>query len=512
MKKIHTFITAGCFLLCFVFLLAFVKGPKGDPLYFQKNADTAIGSPFELSNSTARYVLTDAIVKNHTFFLTQSEAQLGIPDVVDYKGKFFSIFTPGVSFLGVPFYIIGNYFGMPQYGTYFTIALFAFVNALLIFKLSRSFGVNIYASVLSGFAFLFATNALPYSQSFTQHHITVTLILLSLLNIRKERTWFTNILLGMYFGFSLLVDIPNAFLLMPVLGYAFFKHFSVKEHLHSLKVHIKTSIIALCIGIIPLLGAFAYYNYQTTGSYTKIAQLIGRTHFFRKQTAIQNPADSPTEKKDTALKGVQIVGLPFETRNMLNGFYILIFSNERSIFYYSPVLILGLIGLLLAFKKNNETDLLKIIFSIAIINVVLYSMFDDPWGGWSFGPRYLIPSTALLSIGIGPFLQFLKKKYIAAILFVVLLLGSIYINVLGTITTSAIPPKVEAEALKPALPYTYDYNFSFIDKNESSNLLYNQVFTDVMNERTYLLLLTAVLSVLAIAITIASSTQKEKTS
>lgn len=87
-------------LLCLVLIIPVVRGKAGTPFYYQKpqEMDTKIGSPFELSNSISRYVLTEAIVNNQSFFLSLDQARAAAPDVVDYKGKFISIFTPGVSF------------------------------------------------------------------------------------------------------------------------------------------------------------------------------------------------------------------------------------------------------------------------------------------------------------------------------------------------------------------------------------------------------------------------------
>src|SRR5579872_1067478 len=99
MKKIAYLSTICVFFFILVFLAIGVRGQKGNPLYFQNTYDTKVGGPFEASNSTSRYALTEAIVKNKSFFLTPVLAKFASPDVIIFKGNYVSIFTPGVSFL-----------------------------------------------------------------------------------------------------------------------------------------------------------------------------------------------------------------------------------------------------------------------------------------------------------------------------------------------------------------------------------------------------------------------------
>src|SRR5579883_1248423 len=89
--------------LCLIALAFFIKGQVGNPIYYQNELNTQVGGPFEVSNSTSRYALTEAIVTKHTFFLTPELARFSAPDVSYYNGKFFSLFTPGVSFFSIPF-------------------------------------------------------------------------------------------------------------------------------------------------------------------------------------------------------------------------------------------------------------------------------------------------------------------------------------------------------------------------------------------------------------------------
>lgn len=463
-------------------LLAFsIVGQKGDPISFQKEKDTRQGGPFELSNSNSRYALTEAIVEDKTFFLDQSLAKFASPDVVDYKGKFFSIFTPGVSFLGLPFYLIGKWVGLPQLLTYLSVTILAFLNLFLVVKLTQKFCPSLLASLLSGFIFLFATNALAYSTTFTQHHLSVTIILLSLLNaLEKKRTWAKNIFLGFLLGASLLTDIPNLILLLPILFYVSLKHFQFQRLQKKLVATFNLAILGIILGLTPLIFLFAWYNYQTTESYIKTGQTIGRSHFFREELPSSQPKEI-TDKKP-------VLKTPFNPRNELNGLYILLLSNERSWLYYSPIVLLGFWGIFFLYKNKATRDISLVILSMVTGNIALYAMFGDPWGGWAFGPRYLIPASALLCASLGVAAQKLKKNLLFTLIFLTLLAYSIGVSSLGALTTTAIPPKVEAVNLKPRIPYTYQYNLKIAGKNQSTSLLYNVFLSDYLRTHEFIIL------------------------
>lgn len=451
---------------------------------FQTDRSTSLGSPFELSNSTARFALTESIVKYHSLFLNYTLAKFSAPDVVTYKGKYTSIFTPGVSFSAIPFYIIGQKFGVPQLTSYFLITLFGLLNAFLIFRLSRKLGASFYSSLIAGFVFLFATNAFNYSFSFTQHNISTTIILLAILNTLGKRSWLSNILFGILAGIGVLVDIPNLIMILPAGLYAFFQSFNLEKLGENKKVFtVRSSVVGFIIGVIPFLIIFGWYNHATTGSYTTLAQSIGRTDIFDSNVTQQNAnvntdALAPDQSKPIGLS------LPFDTRKQLNGFFILLISNQRSWLFYSPVILLGIFGFWIAFRNGKRKTAIQILISTILLNILLYSMFGDPYGGWAFGTRYLIPGASLMSVGLALFLTE-KRNIFTYSIFAVLLIYSIGINSAGVLTTSAVPPKVETDQMKNPIPYTYDYNFDLLNGGRNSSLAYSLFFSNKIQSKYY---------------------------
>jgi len=74
-------------------------------------------------------------------------------------------------------------------------------------------------------------------------------------------------------------------------------------------------------------------------------------------------------------------------------------------------------------------------------------------------------------------------------IFVVLAAYSIGVNVLGVMTTTQIPPKVEALNLPNPIPYTYVYNWQLMtERNLNSSLVYNLYLSDRLTSCDYSLL------------------------
>lgn len=476
MKKLVFFTTFAILALGLLLLVVRGKQSNGN-VYFQDAYDTAVGGPFEGSNSTSRYALTQAIVDDYSYYFDDSKARFASPDLVFYKNKYFSIFTPGISFIAVPFYMLGKYLGYSQLVTFTSTLLFAIGNFILINLLARKLGVTFWAAVMCGFIFTFATNALPYSLTLTQHHASVFVILAGVLLATYRPSFVSNCLLGCLFSAGLLIDIPNVFMMLPIIFYVLWRHFQIDINEKKVTLSFRFVSIGLIIGILPFLFLFAAYNFSLTGSYAKIGQTIGRT-------------DYPPKAENTSLKGevkdVNKINLPYETRRLLSGLNILLFSNERGIFFFSPVLILGLIGIVIKLKEKKTDKIVLIIISVILVDILSYSMFGDPWGGWSFGPRYLIPASALLAVLCGIAITRYRRNMVYMLIFFVLAGYSVFINSLGALTTNNVPPKVEAVNLTEPIPWTYKYNLKFILENKSASLAYNSYFNTFMSVQSYL--------------------------
>ena len=263
-------------------------------------------------------------------------------------------------------------------------------------------------------------------------------------------------------------------MMVPLVGYIFLKHFEFNKGSEKINFKLKLNFVGLIIGLIPLLALFGWYNYSLTGSPTRLAQIMGRAKEFSSNVDNQEEAQ-PQDYSD----------FPLKTGNLITGLPILLVSNQRGIFFYNAIVVFGLIAYVLFYKQNYKKEEVLLIISIVVVSILTYSMFHDPHGGWAFGPRYLIPASALLSIGIGKYIQN-YNSYLANIIFSIICIYSIGVNVLGAMTSTQVPPKEEAVALSAPIPYTYEYNWQLLDKGRISPLLYNTLFKNILSPKGYI--------------------------
>lgn len=456
-------------LISGVVLVGVTRGKVVDGRLYHQRADerdTLMGGPFESSGSTARYAVTEAWVEEGTFMFNQDRAEFASPDVAGGDGKYFSLFTPGVSLLAVPFYWLGKTMGVPQITTYAFMSLLGLINMVLVAKLAGRLGASRAAAWLAGIAFLFGTNALAYSQTMTQHHLSVTLLLTSLWLVDQSNSWWRNILLGFVFGWSVMTDIPNLFMSLPVGFWWLSKHIQVATKRKKKVLRIDLRLVTIALSLIPVIYLFGWYNQQLTGSPVTLAQMVGRAKEFDAGKQQQTNEDKSLIDKQFEQK------LPLNTRDQMTSLWILLLSNQRGWWHYSPILSLGVVGLVWAYARKERSALLNMMIATVMMNILVYSMFGDPWGGWSFGPRYLIPASALVCIGVGLLVEKWRTKWWGLVLAWLMLSVSVGINVMATLTTTLIPPKVEALNLVEPVAYTMKRNWDLMNEGFNNSLVY----------------------------------------
>ncbi|TXH62182.1 MAG: hypothetical protein E6Q84_01725 [Thiothrix sp.] len=446
-----------------------VKGDKNSVYHNSSFLESYETSPFESSHSSSRYALVKSLFEDNTIFLKPELAALASPDLSKLENKYISIFTPGVSFLSLPAYALGNLVGFPQLFAFGFVTLVSVFNIYLVAKLASKMGAKKSYAIFSGLVYGFATNALAYSGTLTQHSISVAIGLLLTILLYKDITFYRVAIFGLLYGLGVMVDIPNAILFMPQLIYYFFTFFRVLYDRYKNPVHlaINSKIIILFSGLfIPLL-IFGLYNNTATGSPFKLGQRLGRAIYPPESVNTQQhitPSVTPVNKEKFK---------QFDTERQIRGYYTLIFSDTRGIFYYFPVLLIGVLGIIYLWISKLNTSLHAITITTIVLNLILYATFNDPWGGWAFGPRYLLPTSAYLCVFLGIYLSKIKGKIVPLTLTLILLIPSAYVSVAGAITTTVVPPDIYTESLVDRIPDDYQYNLNLIKAGKSSSLPYN---------------------------------------
>lgn len=448
-------------------LILIIRGLSGNPTSADLlTSHWSHGGPLELSPERGRFALLYSVIENHSLIFDVSVARLAVPDLaINSSGQYVSLFAPAVSLMAAPGYLLGKFFGIAQVGSYSIIALFAFFNVLLIQSIASRLGAGRVSSVLGALAFLFATPALPYATTLYQHHISVFLLLFSLWVLLAMRNIWSLTLVWFACALSVVVDNPNLFFMFPVGLFSLMRLFSLVQTEKGFQA--KKVVVALLtvLGFVPPLVLFGWYNQSAYGNPFQLAGTLQGVSEIGSdgRPAIENSYEkqvlSPEERAERELAQDEektAVGF-FKTRNLYNGFYIHFLSPDRGVIYFSPVILLGIVGLALLYRRNAQIAAL-LIASIGA-NILLYSMWGDPWGGWAFGSRYLIPTYALLAIGMAfGFSQWRFRTLFLAV-FIPLFAYSAWVNTLAAVTTNANPPEVQVLSLEKQSGHEEKYTF-----------------------------------------------------
>jgi len=493
----------------FIFILSVlslsVRGIMGVPDSKQlSSSEWKENGPFELSPERGRFALLYSVIEDKSLQFSNNIGKFAEPDVAVSKGRFVSLFAPLVSFTVAPGYIVGKYFGASQFGAYSVIALFAFFNAILIALISIKLGAHKWVSLIGSLVFIFATPAFAYGVNLYQHHLSTFLILLALYSLLLSQKLWSFFLVFFLCALAIPLDYPNVFFLFPIGIYAMSKTslLSMSKEKLTLQLNLKKLLTVFAM-IIPIAG-FLLFNYLSYGNPFQLSgtlQTVENLNRGKEKISIENL--KPTTEDKVVVKKSAVGS--FKSRNILNGFYILFISPDRGVIFFTPIMLFGVFGLIMSVHKKIK--LYPVLVATIGANVLLYSMWGDPWGGWAFGARYLIPSYALLSIFIALLLTYWKDKIWPYIVFIPLLLYSVAVNTLGAITTSAIPPKVEVLALEKISGtiqrYNYQRNWEFLMSGHSKSFAYQTWLSNYMTTLQFYELLTfsivAVFGILFIA-------------
>jgi len=485
-------------LFCLLILSLSIRGLPGAPTPKELNQskwhDTG---PLELSPERGRYALIYSLVENKSFFFTKELADFSEPDIGYANGKYVSLFAPGVSFLAMPTYMIGRAFGIPQVGAFFTAALFAVINGLLLRAIAIRLGAHPIAASVGAIAFVFASPAFAYAVTLYQHHISTFLILMSAYILLRWNNLLSLAAIWFLCAAAIPIDYPNLFFMLPIGFFALGRLFVVKNDKKKLSVKIKfLGLGTFLAALLPLLF-FCWFNYNSSGNAFQLTGTLKTVKQAEFEERIRTNTLTKEEKKlvhDTNYLeyNKSAVGF-FSSRRMINGLYEHITSVDRGLIVFTPVMLFSIFGII--YSLTSKKPLIAVLIAIIGFNILLYSMWGDPYGGWAFGSRYLIPSYAILSIFLGVFLTRHRKNLLILVLFFIILCYSLGVNTLGALTSNQNPPKVEAVGLGRIThrveKYTYERNIDFLKDAGTKSYAYHVYFNKLLSPVQYYMVILA---------------------
>jgi hypothetical protein len=497
-RKQNILIILGIIFISGFLYAATLHGVGGNPqaIDFKNNLDQAT-KPFELSPERGRFAHVYSLAEYGTYNLSPAWAEVVYPDVGVAGGKYFSFFAPGISYYSTPFYMVGKAFDLAQVFTFASISFLAIASLLMIYLIGRRiFDMEPTTALLAVVMFGFTSFAWSYSVTLYQHIGTVFLITSGLyaawrFSQKGRYSFLWALYVGCAYGFSVMVDYPNALMALPVVLYLLYTTITVKEMETVYKFFVKTSVVGALIGFIILTGAHFYLNAHYFGSWKQLAGSIPSYTPPGYQPVFATATTSPV----TAVEHEKNVAGFFKEQNIPQSSFVLLFSTDRGLFIYWPAALLSIIGIYIYRKKFKVVH--YAIISLILINFLVYASWGDPWGGWAFGPRYLIPLMPWLALFATVSLSEGRRWVLRRVVASVFLAYSTAVSLLGVLTTNAVPPKFEAIFL-PIKKYGYAFNVHFLTGGQSASYAYNSLFSNAMALTSYFFLLYLLLLIVII--------------
>ncbi len=494
------------FIFIAVILVLASRGVIGNPRSTElNNPSWKQEGVFELSPERGRFSLLYSLVEDRSFSYSVDIAKFATPDVGYIDGKYVSLFAPGLSFIVMPGYLTGKWFNASQIGAYLVITFFAILNCLLIYKISHKITKRTSASLLASLIFIFATPAFAYSVNLYQHHVSTFILLGALYLLFFVHTWWSTFLIFLLCAVSIPVDYPNLFIMIPVGISVLTRLIKLEIIQHKIKGQISLPSIIAVLGVVPPLLFFMWFN---TNSYGKPLQFSGTVPSVKAidENGLPTVPDNQELKNvsefvDTEKQDKDAVSF-FSTRDTLNGFYTHTISRDRGVIFFTPVILFGIIGLYLLSKQDYSKSV--VLTFIASITLMLYSMWGDPWGGWAFGSRYLIPVYAILAISTSVLIAKFGRRLLLLVLFTPIFIYSVYVNTAGALGTVASPPKEEVLFLESQTGkiqrFSYDRSLELIQSDNTTSIVYNYGLRNSLKLNDYFMIIVVSISLLGVGL------------
>jgi len=362
-------------------------------------AGAAFYHPVEYDNTASRYALISAIIDHGTLNIDASHNDT--IDRAQWKGHYYSNKAPGASFLGMPVYwMLRNltplkdvrpmvWLDMYIVRVMTTTLLFALLGVVM-YRLALYCGAVPRQALMMIMAYGFGTIALLHASLFSGHQIAAScsffsfalLVYCSLNNrIAQKTNWLWGLLAGCFAGLAVLTDYTAIVIAVCLAAYAVTSRCDMR-----LKAGFVTGALLCAI----VLAAYNMACFDNPFSFSYEHQSYEK---FREGT----------------LQGIWGVGFPRLTAMMA-----LLISPSRGLFFIMPVLLLSFWGLADMFggQKLQREGVFTII--IVIISFLFVAGFYGWHGGWSFGPRYLVPMLPFLAV---PLAFFKGRSYLFWLLF-----------------------------------------------------------------------------------------------
>jgi hypothetical protein len=348
---------------------------------------TYVGA-FKSNDERAMFSGTDSFVKRGDFTINQLYWDYTNVGMVNTRGDMVPNYEPAQMVLAIPFYLWGRLLGASVQGVMFYGAVSMALAAAVLYLSLLELGCSRRSGVLGALVFAFATAAWPYSRTFFREPPTALFYLAAVYGLlryrppgRRRLGWLA--LTGAAFGLAYttkqisIVIVPSLLLLL----FAYERHRPPAPGSSLARERIRAAL-ALLLPLALLLALQAVYNRQV---------LAGVQAFAR---------DIIVYTTDPQLSQ----SVPIRMLRALLGLTI---SPYKGLFWYSPVVLLGLVGLVPMLRRRPWEC---VAFALIVGGYLLgYSRYNYWSGGVAWGSRYMLPVIPFLVLLAVPVWQWLAR-------------------------------------------------------------------------------------------------------
>jgi hypothetical protein len=320
--------------------------------------------------------VAQSIVTRGDFTVAPGDPAVYVPYVLSDDGVHYTYFGIGDTILLLPAALVGRLAecpslegGCPQsvqqatdFAASFVDGVAAAVAVIVLFFLALDLGASRRIATVLALLFAFCTIEWAYAHDAFDVGPTGLLILLAVFAIHRgvrQRQTRWMVVSGCALGFAALTRLPTL-LLLPVFG--IYLAAGIRRDLWR---RAGVRLLAWAVPLAVALVLLAWYNWARFGSPLDAGQARAGDFY-----AFSTP--------------------------LLTGLLGQLLSPGKSLFLFSPPLLLGIAGLPAFLRRHTALSLL--ILTIVAINLVLYGKYLEWPGDYAWGPRYTVPLTGILLI------------------------------------------------------------------------------------------------------------------
>ncbi len=350
---------------------------------------TFLGAP-KSPDERALFSGIDSLVKRGDFKVNQIYWDYSNVAMETTGGEMVPNYEPAQMILGIPFYLWGRSLGAALQGVMAFNAVVTAASVALLYLCFLELGYRRRTAALGALVYAFATLAWPYSRVFFREPLTVLAYLVAVYALLRYRPPAARRLLwpalagaaaGLAFVTKQISVAAFPSLLLLAFAYERRRPADAGSDISLRRMRLRVLLAAaIPLAAIVLLGQV--YQWTTLGGV---------------ETFARNIVDYTTNPQLSS-------SLP---ERMLRGGLGLTVSPFRGIFWYSPVLLLGLLGAL-PFTRRHRWEGIAFLLLIAA-HILGYSRYLYWSGGVAWGSRYMLPIIPFLLLLAAPIFAWLIK-------------------------------------------------------------------------------------------------------